>query len=267
MVAVRRIDLIDAPPPRICHTLHLPVGDVITYTNKAPYKQDEPNEDCLAVIEIDEENFLLVVADGVGGSPAGAYASGMVVDALVSGFTQETSPAAVPSMVIAAIEKADLDIKAKGMGSASTVAIAHVSAQAFRAIHVGDSVAMVCGGRGKLKFETISHSPVGYGVEAGLLSADEAFSHADRHLVSNILGGQAMHITLGVSVPLRSRDTLLLATDGLTDNLRQEEIIDCIRKGNLAACGEQLAAMARLKMASGKPDDMSFILFRRGAAR
>jgi len=257
--------------PGVCQSLQLPVGTLVLYTARAPYKTgDTPNEDGLAVLEVDPANYVLVVADGVGGSPGGATASAIVLEKVVECVSGEPEASAIPAMLIAAIEDADQEIKSRGNGSASTVVLAHIDADTFRTVHVGDSVVLQCGQRGKLKFETIAHSPVGYALEAGVLSEDEAFSHEDRHVVSNIVGGQDMSITLGGAVPLARRDTLMLATDGVTDNVRQSEIIEIIRKGPVENCAERLVELAEERMESpdeGKPDDMTFILFRRAGVQ
>lgn len=249
-----------------CRTIWLPMGQVVAFSRAAPYKTNgEPNEDGLAIIQVDEDNFVLAVADGVGGSPTGSIASAIVLDVLASAFSLETPPAAITAVIIAAVEQAHQEIRSMGTGSASTIAIAHISPEGFRSAHVGDSIVTVCGQRGRVKFETISHSPVGYAVEAGVLSADEAFSHEERHIVSNIVGGQDMHITLGGTQRLAARDTLMIASDGVTDNLRGNEIVDAIRKGPLDACGRHLALVASERMSdaeAGKPDDMTFILYR-----
>lgn len=255
-----------------CQSFDVSVGQLLVYSSRAPYKVDDaPNEDNLAIIEVDADNFVLVVADGVGGSPAGEVASGIVVDKLVAQLAPGIEPAQIIATLIAALEEAHHDIKASGSGGASTVALVHVDGDTFRTAHVGDSVVMLCGQRGKLKLETIAHSPVGYALEAGVLSPDEAFSHEDRHVVSNIVGGQDLSITLGGLMPLAQRDTLVLATDGVTDNLRQSEIIEIVRKGKLMTCGRQMAQLGHARMRGendgGKPDDMTFILFRRKAQK
>jgi len=257
--------------PGICQRLELSVGEALIYSLRAPYKEGEtPNEDRVAVVQIDDSNYILAVADGVGGSPGGAVASAIVVDKIVEYFGANSDSSQVTATIVAALEEAHQEIRATGSGCASTVALAHIDAGSLRTAHVGDSVVMLCGQRGKVKLETIAHSPVGYALEAGVLSEDEAFSHEDRHVVSNIVGGQDMSMTLGATVPIALRDTLLLATDGVTDNLRKEEIIELIRKGRLVDCGEALAAAGRARMMNeggeGKPDDMTFVLFRRSVS-
>jgi serine/threonine protein phosphatase PrpC len=77
-----------------------------------------------------------------------------------------------------------------------------------------------------------------------------------------------MRIEIGPAIPLAARDTLLLASDGLFDNLYPEEIIDIIRCGPLMKAATRLCDTANRRMlhpTKGEPskwDDMSFILFR-----
>jgi len=133
---------------------------------------------------------------------------------------------------------------------------------------VGDSMILVVGQRGKIKLQTVSHSPVGYAVESGLLDEAEAMHHEDRHLVSNMLGMTDMRIEVGSAIELAARDTLLLASDGLFDNLHVHEIVERIRKGPLAQVMQDLAAQCRGRMQAAtdgqpsKPDDLTFVAFR-----
>jgi serine/threonine protein phosphatase PrpC len=140
---------------------------------------------------------------------------------------------------------------------------------AVQPYHVGDSPIVVAGGRGRVKHQSLSHGPVGYAVEAGLLSEAEAMGHEERHLVSNLLGTPEMRVELGPRLPLAIRDTVLLASDGVSDNLYLDEIVETIRKGPLDRAGAALARRCRARMlepAPGDPskeDDYTFILFRR----
>ncbi len=78
-----------------------------------------------------------------------------------------------------------------------------------------------------------------------------------------------MRIEVGSSLPLARRDTLLLASDGLFDNLHFAEIVECVRKGPLDEVANQLAANSRRRMTEpaddqpSKNDDLTFVLFRR----
>lgn len=170
-------------------------------------------------------------------------------------------------------ETANQSVRDLGVGTATTLAVAEVNDGAVRPYHVGDSIIIVVGQRGKIKLQTVSHSPVGYAVEAGVLDEFEAMHHEDRHLVSNVIGMPEMRIEVGSTVHLAPRDTLLLASDGLFDNLHLGEIVESLRKGMLADVMQRLVQNARQRMSQptaeqpSKPDDLTFVVFRRTRAK
>ncbi len=93
------------------------------------------------------------------------------------------------------------------------------------------------------------------------LSMDEAYLDVT-DVVTDLLGAEDMRIEMGSALRLAPRDTVLLASDGLFDNLDAETIVDLVRAGPLERAAEALAESGRAAMAQGKPDDMTFILFR-----
>jgi serine/threonine protein phosphatase PrpC len=159
-------------------------------------------------------------------------------------------------------------VRELGIGAATTLAAAEIQQGRVRPYHVGDSPILLVGQRGKLKFETISHSPVGFAVESGMLDARDAMHHQDRHLVSNLIGSDDMRIEVGAERELATRDTLVLASDGLSDNLTTREIADRMRRGPLTEAAEALASTARRRMYApseqepSKPDDLTLLVFR-----
>ncbi len=162
-------------------------------------------------------------------------------------------------------------MKALGTGAGTTLAVVEIAHDSARPYHVGDSVIFIVGARGKIKLETVSHSPVGLGLEAGLLDQTEATNHAERHVVLNVIGSDSMRIEVGSTIKLAQRDTVVLASDGLTDNLANLEIVEAVRKGELSVALSQLVQGSRHRMVdcpeSGKPDDLTIVLFRRGPAK
>ncbi len=240
-------------------------GQVVFYTHRAPNKETV-NEDSMGLVELDSGSCVLIVADGLGGQPAGATASEIAVQTL-SRSLQRTD-ATPRETILQGFDRANHQIIENGSGSATTLAVVEIRNNQLRPYHVGDSMIVVTGQRGKQKLFTVSHSPVGYAVEAGLLNEEEAITHAERHLISNVVGADDMNISMGSLINLAPRDTLLLASDGLFDNLYYEEIIAIIRKGTLPAAAARLVELAHQRMA-GKdpdqpchPDDLSFILYR-----
>ena len=148
----------------------------------------------------------------------------------------------------------------------TVVAIEGIVARSFQ---IGDSEALVVSQGGTVRAQTTAHSPTGFAVEAGFLDQREALHHEERHLVSNFLGTSDMRIDMGAGIELRPRDTVLIASDGLTDNVHLDEIIERIRKGPLMDGARALTSLASHRMANGegnqpsKPDDLSLILFRK----
>jgi serine/threonine protein phosphatase PrpC len=87
-----------------------------------------------------------------------------------------------------------------------------------------------------------------------MLTPDEAIVHEDRHLITNLVGSDEMRVEVGPVVPMRTRDTLLLASDGLLDNLRVDEIVDLVRAGPIELALAGLGARAGARMLDPDPD-------------
>ena len=243
-------------------------GKALFFTTRAPDKTT-PNEDCLAILPFDDESGVLIVADGLGGLPAGSTASQLAIDSLIRVLNEAaTDETPLRDAILNGIEQANAAILQQASGMATTLAVIEIQGHTIRHYHVGDAMIMLTGQRGKLKAYTVPHSPMGYAVEAGMLDEDEAVHHEERHIVSNVVGALDMSISIGTSLQLASRDTLLLASDGLFDNLYMEEIVEIIRKGPLAKAAEKLVSLCQQRMQhpqQGFPshaDDLSFILYR-----
>ncbi len=84
-----------------------------------------------------------------------------------------------------------------------------------------------------------------------------------------MLGTPEMRIDVGSPIELAPKDTVVLATDGLFDNMSEKEIVDAVRTGSLAKAGRKLLGTCRRRMVEprtgqpSKPDDLTFILYRR----
>lgn len=231
---------------------------------------DRRNQDCVGVFTLDDDRAVLAVADGMGGGRAGDQASRILMACLErSLMAPEGSADRVRVAVLDAVEAANEQIRELGLGAATTLAAVELSNDSLRSYHVGDSGVLVTGQRGRIKLRTSDHSPVGYAVEAGLLDAREALHHDERHIVSNMVGMPDMRIDIGSPTQLSPRDTIVIATDGLFDNMSDDEIVACVRTGRLNEGLERLTSTCGQRMTSprdghpSKPDDLSLILFRR----
>jgi len=244
-------------------------GTVVAYTCRDPFKETE-NEDTVAVIPYGPGAAVLVVADGAGGLPAGKRASLTAITTLAASLqTAMDKTMLLRTAILTGIEAANEAVLGLANGSATTLTVVTIEGLIARSYQIGDSEALVVGQRGLIKLQTTAHSPTGFAVEAGYLDEREALHHEDRHLVSNFLGTSDMRIDVGAGVELRPRDTILVASDGLTDNVHLDETIDFVRKGILAESVMGVVDLATRRMTAqrdgqpSKPDDLSLILFRK----
>ncbi len=248
-------------------------GQAVAYTARQPGK-DTGNEDSVAVIPYGPGAAVLVVADGAGGLPAGKRASLTAIATLAASLqTAMDKTMLLRTAILNGIEAANDAVLGLANGSATTMTVITIEGLLARSYQIGDSEAMIVGQRGLVKLQTMPHSPTGFAVEAGFLDEREALHHEERHLVSNFLGTADMRIDIGATIELRPRDTVIVASDGLMDNVHLEEIIECIRKGPLvdaAMCAVGLADRRMREAVQGepsKPDDLSLILFRKPQRR
>jgi serine/threonine protein phosphatase PrpC len=227
------------------------------------------NEDAAALIPLDEGSAVLAVADGLGSTPLADHAASLAVRSLVEALKPvERDRSVLRTAILNGIERANQQVTRLGAGAATTLTVAEIQENIVRPYHVGDSLLLVVGQRGRIKHQSVAHSPVGFALESGLLDERTALHHEDRHLVSNVLGAHDMRIEIGPVLHLAARDTVLLASDGLSDNLTQREIAERARRAPLGEAARQLVADARRRMTSptpgepSKPDDLTLILFR-----
>jgi len=250
--------------------LELPLagGGAVAFSARAPDK-DSPNEDGCLALELAAGVGLLAVADGCGGLPHGEQAAATALASL----RQELEPprsgvdgeaVAWSTRVYAAFEAASAAVSALG-GPCTTLSVVLLEDGTARPFHAGDSPILIFGQRGRRRLEVVAHSPTAYAGEAGFLVEEEAMRHEDRHLVLNALGAEGARIEIGAPVRLRQRDTVLIASDGLSDNLVTEQTVELLRAGPLEVGVAAVAAACADRMApesGGHPDDLTLLTFR-----
>jgi serine/threonine protein phosphatase PrpC len=228
------------------------------------------NEDVVRVVECAGEVVVLIVADGRGGTRAGDQAAGFAAEEMGAALKEGAGDRDQRrSAILQGFDRANERVLGMGVGAGTTLAVVEIDGDQVRPYHAGDSFMLVVGQRGKIKFQNIAHSPIGYAVESGIMKEEEAILHEDRSLVSNMVGSSSMSVDVGPTVRLSARDTVVVASDGLSDNLTIGEIVELSRTGALASVGELLAKEAHRRMVHpeeghpSKPDDLTFALYRR----
>ena len=253
------------------HGFTSPAGEVAVGLAINPGKTS-PIEDSVALVPLSDNSLVLMVADGVGGLPTGWKASGMVVEHVRNELAKaEKDDARLRTAVLDGIDSANQALRDLGTGTSTTLVAAIIRGQQVRTFHIGDSVAWICGQRGVMKLQTTPHSPIGMALEAGFVNEKEALHHKDLNLISNVVGSSDMRVEIGSYQTLAPKDTLLIASDGLFDNVTESEIVEIIRTGGLSENLQQLYDLTAKRMAGAhknkpsKPDDFSAILFRPAA--
>lgn len=240
-------------------------GEVVFFSNRSPAK-DTPNEDALGVIPVDEETTVLVVADGLGGMPAGEHASETVVKCLIDSLKKIDS--SVREAILNGIDNANQEILDLKTGAGTTVSIAELSGNTLRTYHAGDSLILLTTNHGNIKHQSLSHSPIGYALICGAINAETAMRHPERNLISNYVGCADMHINIGPKIELAPYDTLILSSDALSDNLYEDEICEYIRKGPMLEGVNEMILQCQKNMMQPNqdrrchPDDFTLISFR-----
>ncbi|MGB7325644.1 MAG: protein phosphatase 2C domain-containing protein [Rubripirellula sp.] len=241
-------------------------GHVAVFCRRCPSKI-EPNDDSAAMIQTVSGGIVMVVADGVGGCPLGYKASAIAVESVIESVHDAAPLSDLRPAILDGIERANDEILDLGIGAATTLAVVEIQDRVARAYQVGDSMTLMIGQRGALKWKSTPHSPVGYAIESGMLDEADAMHHDERHLVSNLVGSRSMHIEIGPARTLAAKDTVIVGSDGLFDNLHVREVIDMARSGKPIRRITSLADLATRRMTDpsdgqpGKPDDLAILIY------
>jgi len=187
------------------------------------------NEDAYLVLP---EAGVFVVADGMGGQAAGELAAGMAVAALGEALARigEDPEQAATAVLSRAIGKANEEIfqrtlaeeDKRGMGTTVTAMALRGSSYAIG--HVGDSRAYVMR-EDELHQITKDHSWVQEQVDAGFLTAEQARRHPYVSVITRCVGASPDVEPDVCTGGIRPGDVFLLATDGLTSMLDDDEIL------------------------------------------
>jgi len=218
------------------------------------------NEDAMMVRT---ERGLWAVADGMGGHDAGEIASGKIAEALASlpivYSLQETVDNA-----LAALRRVNYELIALARGGGqprtigSTVVGLAISGEEFRCFWAGDSRAYRIRA-GRITQLSRDHSLVHDLVLAGMLSEAEARVHPNANVVTRAVGvSEELHVDV-VSGDVREGDIFLLASDGLTRVVEDDEIAEELVSNPLDQAGDRLI---ELVLERGAPDNVSLIIVR-----
>lgn len=207
--------------------------------------------------------LLAVLSDGIGGNRAGEVASELTVN-LISQYAAESdgqSPTAILGEAIRYAsdqihQQAQENIEQHGMGA--TCACAWIAGDRLYTATVGDSRIYLMRGDA-IRQLSIDHTWIQEALERGLLQPDQVEGHPNAHVIRRYLGsptppevdfrvranGDVQSASEeGQGLALQPGDRLLLCSDGLTDLVNDDEILEIFRRESLEAAGHRLIEMA-----------------------
>jgi len=234
--------------------------------NEDSYLYWEPAGDA----EFQRKGRLAVIADGMGGHEGGQEASRMAVETVREvyehAFGDDPQAALVESFAAAHAriqDYAERHPAFHGMGTTCTALVLRGHRLYFA--HVGDSRLYLVRNARILRL-TRDHSYVGRLVESGIVRAEDAEKHPQRHILTAALGAGMNVAVEGAeqSVALQDGDDLLLCIDGLWSVVTEEEL-EMSASGNAPA--ECCAALVKLARQRGGPDNITLQVLRVGPDR
>ena len=231
--------------------------------NEDSYLYWEPDGDQ----EFERKGRLAIIADGMGGHEGGQEASRLAVETVREVYESDAGDDAQIALVesFAAAHQRIQDYAEEhplfqGMGTTCTAFVLRGRQLYFA--HVGDSRLYLLRDARILRL-TRDHSYVGRLVESGLVRAEDAERHPQRHILTGALGsGSEVAVdSAQQGVPVQDGDHLLLCTDGLWGVVTEQELESAVR-GNSPA--ESCAALVKLARQRGGPDNITVQIMRVG---
>jgi len=240
------------------------------------------NEDRYAVSAflLSEQNpipsVFTVVTDGIGGHRAGEVAAELAVENISQRIAEsdasqpvETLEKAIVDASRAIMESSQLISQHHGMGC--TCACAWVIGQQLFVAYVGDSRIYLVRNRQMIRLSR-DHTWVQEAMDGGFLQPEQARNHPNAHVIRRYLGSAqpvvpdtrlyqsddpgGFHAEVCQGMLLLPDDILLLCTDGLTDLVNDEEILEILTTRELA---DAIETMVQLANQRGGHDNITLV--------
>jgi len=194
------------------------------------------------------KGVLYAVADGMGGHAAGEIASQLAISTLFREYYTDPSDDIMASLRRAyRVANAEIHATAasdparRGMGTTLVAAVLK-GAWLFVA-NVGDSRAYLVR-QGRIRQITRDHSWVAEQIEAGVITREQARQHAHRNIITRALGSRPDVEVDVFTMKVQAGDVIVLCSDGLSNELEDEEIGHIVAKNDPQKAADKLISLA-----------------------
>ena len=227
------------------------------------------NQDAYRIEQLDRHSVLAVVCDGMGGARSGNIASRLAVDVFVEevrcSYKSSMSQEKCEQMLRSAVKLANFTVYDQAQqfadfaGMGTTLVAALVTGKTAIVVNVGDSRCYHIT-QSDIYRVTVDHSLVQMMLERGDLTPEEARDYPGKNYITRAVGTEpTVESDLFVSRMERG-DALLLCTDGLHNEVDDQEILyEVVHGGNNDNCCQRLLEIANLR---GSPDNVTCVLIR-----
>ena len=225
------------------------------------------NQDAFRIEDLDRHTVLAAVCDGMGGAKSGNIASKLAIDV----FTEEVLCSYKPSMTQEQIEQllqnavklANFTVYDQARqfedfaGMGTTLVAALITGKTATIVNVGDSRCYHIT-RSDIRRITVDHSVVQMMVDRGELTAEEARSYPGRNYITRAVGTEPTVQSDLFAIRVERGDALLLSSDGLHNEVDDQEILfEVVHGVNNDNCCQRLLDIANMR---GSPDNVTSVL-------
>ena len=207
------------------------------------------------------KHFLLV-ADGMGGHAAGELASSTTV-AIVAQVDSnrekledlEKQLIEIPKVISKELKNAiNKDPSRSGMGTTLTTVVLHDNS--LRVVHVGDSRAYLIRDK-QIRAITKDQTYIQSLIDNNEITLEEAKTHPQRSLLLQAIDGLTEATAFIDSVEVIAGDKLVLCSDGLTNVVSDQEILQIVNQFEYVGA---VSALIEKSLENGGPDNITVIV-------
>ena len=227
----------------------------------------EQNQDTYQMEQLDKNTLLCVICDGMGGAKSGNVASTLASDV----FTQEIRQSwrtdmdqeRIDQMLERAVKLANFTVfdqaqqfeEFTGMGT--TLVAALITGKQATIVNVGDSRAY-CVDKDGIRQLTTDHSLVQMMISRGELTPEQARRYPGKNLITRAIGTESQVNCDLFHKRMERGDCLLLCTDGLSNQVDEQEILFEVAHGlEKQQCCQRLLDIAKRR---GAPDNVTSVM-------
>ena len=232
----------------ILHSRNLHIR-AITHTDVGCVRWNNEDSARFMFMEGSKNEFMAVLADGMGGYEHGEEASAIMVNTLCEDQSQKIGKNP-RNWLLDMFRKANRNIYAlsqdHGSVMGTTCSTLLVWKNKIWCAHMGDSRIYMLS-KGKLNQLTCDHTVVGAMLRKGGITKEEALVHPQRNVLTQAIGTslQIEPDIFRITTPIKRGDRFLLCSDGLYDLVSDTEICNILLQTSLKKAAWSLVDSAK----------------------